>query len=156
MDSQTQLQRRQPHLLALRLHAGRDSLNFQRREAGVDWVLATGRGHAGNRHVGVADRLELFEPVARYDLVKRTEILVEQPDQRDGLHAFGQKREAFEVGEQDRRRWLIFRLHFAAFLKLLGNRQGEDIGEQLFRARLLGGQIRMRLIQFPHSLIEFD
>jgi hypothetical protein len=80
-----QVERRQPHLLALRLHAGRDSLNLQRSKASIDCMPATGSGHASNRHVCVAYRLELLEPVPGYNLVKSSEILVKQPNQRNRL-----------------------------------------------------------------------
>ncbi len=89
MNSDTQLECRQSHLLTLRLHASRDSVDFQRREAGIDRVPSIGGRHAANSHVGVADRLELFQSMARYDLVKSRELLVQEPDERSGLHAFG-------------------------------------------------------------------
>ena len=106
---------------------------------------AAGRRHAGNRHVSVANGLDFLEPVAGYDFVKSTEILVKQPYQRDRLHPFGQECEALDVSEQDCRRWRVFRLHLAIFLKFLGDQPG--IGEQFLGPRLLGGQIGMSLIK---------
>ena len=63
MDADTQFQRRQSHFLVSRLDAGNRRLHFQRREAGTDRMLAIGRGQATNRHIGVADRLQLLQSV---------------------------------------------------------------------------------------------
>ena len=46
-------------------------------------------GHAANRHIGVADRLELLQSVAGDDVVKRGEILIEKTNKRRRLCLFG-------------------------------------------------------------------
>ncbi|EHK52967.1 hypothetical protein MAXJ12_32894 [Mesorhizobium alhagi CCNWXJ12-2] len=66
MNPDTQLQCRQPHLPALRLYASRNGVDFQRREAGRNWVPAIGRRHSGNGHVSIADRLEFFPAIASH------------------------------------------------------------------------------------------
>ena len=79
--------------------------------------------------------------MTRHDLVKGGEILVEEADERDGLHTFGQEGKSLEIGKQDRGRWHISRLHLAILLKLLGNRHRQDVDEQLFGTCFLGGDI---------------
>jgi len=64
-------------------------LHLQRREASVDWMLDTGLGHAADRHVGIADRLNFLQSAAGYDVVERGEILVEKTDKRRRFGAFG-------------------------------------------------------------------
>ena len=54
-----------------------------------DWMLETGLGHAADRHIGVADRLNFLQSAAGYDVVERGEILVEKTDKRRRFGAFG-------------------------------------------------------------------
>jgi hypothetical protein len=89
MNADTQIQRRQLHFLGSQLYAGDRCLHFQRREACVDRVPAIALGYAANRHIGVADGLELLHSMASDDVVKRGEILIEKTNKRRRLCLFG-------------------------------------------------------------------
>ena len=52
VDADTQLQRRQSHLLGAQIYTGNRCLHFQCGEARIDWMPAIALGYAAYRHVG--------------------------------------------------------------------------------------------------------
>ena len=84
------------------------------------------------------------------------EILIEKTNKRRRLCSFGQDRKPLEIREQNRRRARIFRLHLAALLKLLRDWRRQQVVEELLGARLLGGDLDPRLVQFLDRLIMLD
>jgi len=46
--------------------------------------------YARGGHIGIADCLEFLQPMTRNDLIEGGEILVEEPNKRNGLGAFSQ------------------------------------------------------------------
>ncbi len=117
---------------------------------------AIGRRHARDRHIGVADGLELFQPVPGDDLVECGEILIKQADQRARFGALGEQRETLEIGEQDRRSRMVFWLDLPAALKFVGDRRRQEIGEQFLSPRLLGRGGGVRLIQLRDHAVIFE
>ena len=89
-----------------------------------------GLGHAADRHVSVADRLDLLQSAAGDDVVERGEIMVEKTHERRGLGAFGQKREALKIGKQNRCGAQVARLHAPIHLELVGDRGGQKVMQE--------------------------
>ena len=100
-------------------------------------MSAIGGRHTSNRHVGVANRLELLEPMAGHNVIEGREVLVKKIDQRRGLRSFGQKCEVFEIREQNGRRAV------SAAPELVGDRRRQDVVEKIF----------MRLLSAASSLV---
>src|SRR4051794_10317783 len=101
MDADPEIKRRQSHLLPLRPHASYRTEHLKRRETSIDRVAAAWKWNTRNRHIGIADRLELLETAARDDVVERREILIEKSDERHRLHPLRQQCETLEVGEKN-------------------------------------------------------
>ena len=74
-------------------------LHFQRRQAGVDRMRQAGLRHAADRHIGVADCLDLLQSVTGHDVVECAEILVKETNERRRLRLLGQKRETLKIGQ---------------------------------------------------------
>ncbi len=96
-------------------------------------------GHAGDGHVGVADGLDLFQPVLRADAVELGEVGVEPLDDLGCGEMLGELAEALEVGEDDRGVLEVDRLDVALVAQLAGDLVRQDAVEQpdVFGQRLL-------------------
>ncbi len=64
-------------------------------------VVRPGVGNARGDHVGVADGLDLLEPVRSREVVEVAEEAIEQPDDLRGRKALGAWGEVDDVGEED-------------------------------------------------------
>ena len=80
VNADPQFERWQSKGIGSRLHAGDGRLHFQGCQTGVDWMGQAGLRHAPDRHVGVADRLDLLQSMAGDNVVKRAEILVKETE----------------------------------------------------------------------------
>jgi hypothetical protein len=80
--------------------------------------------------------LDLLQAEMGDGVVEGCEILIQQADESRRLGAFRQQREALKVREQYGRGARISRLHFAVPLELVGNRNRQDVVEQLLGPRL--------------------
>ena len=65
-------------------------------------VVGAWLGQPGHDHVGIADRLDLLEPVALGQPIEGAEDLVRDGHDAVRLGAFDERREVDDVGEQDR------------------------------------------------------
>ena len=89
-------------------------------------------------------------------LVELGEVLVEQVNQRRGLHGLGETRESLEIGEQDGDRVVMARDDLAMLLQLLGDRRRQDVQQQLLRFRLRLGDGSAAFAQFGQRLVELQ
>ena len=146
LDADPQLPWRKPELLPLPVGVCDELLHLQRRQAGVDRVGPVRLRQAAGAQVGVADRLERLEPGVRDDLVEAREIVVELLDQARRVERFRQPGEVLEIGEQDRRRFVIAGLDAALRRQLVGHRRRQNVPQQPVRAlsRRLGRGLGFR------------
>ena len=104
----------------------------QQRHAGEPRQMIRLRpAYAGDRHVAIADGLDLLHPVRRRQPVERGDDLVEKSDGALNAEPLRELGEADEIGEEDGGvadivGYLVARLR----LEALGDRLWQDIGEQ--------------------------
>ncbi len=153
VDADAHLPRRQAQFLALAVRAREIGLDLERGETGIDRMRAARLGHAADREIGVADGFERLEPMARHDLVELREVIVELLHEAGRLHVLGEPREAGEVGEHDRRRLVMARLHAPVRLEFLGDGRRQDVAQQLVRALLLRGRGRARRLELAQRRV---
>ena len=115
-------------------------------------VVRAGRRHARRDHVGIADRLDLLDPVALGQEVEVREQVVEEADHLGRLQAVRQRREVDDVGEQDRGRGELVRDRGAVGLEPLGDRARQDVQQQVLGPVLLDPQRRERLLALADEL----
>ena len=117
-------------------------------------VVRAGRRHARGDHVAVADRLDLFDPVALGQEVEVREQVVEDADHLGRTQPVRQRREVDDVGEQDRRGGELVGDGGAVGLELVGDRSRQDVQEQVLGLVLLDAQRGERLFALAHELPE--
>ena len=116
----------------------------------------TGLGHTADRHIGVADRLDLLQSATGDNVVERGEILVENANERRGLGSFGQERKALEICKQDCRGAYVPWLHAPVFLELVGNCGWQQVVEEFLGSRCLRGDLLVRLVELPDRPVMLD
>ena len=100
-------------------------------------VIRTGRREPTDRHVRVADRLDLLQAGNLHQIVENHEHLVEEVDQRSRAELFAQWCEPDDVGEQDRHIRMTLRNRGGPTAKLLRDWSRQDVQQQPFGTRLL-------------------
>ena len=94
-------------------------------------MIGARQADAGDRHIAVADGLDLLHPVTRGQAVELGDDLVEQRDRARRAELLRKLGEADEVAEQDRRLGdAVGDLRVGPFLQPLGDGLGQDVGEQ--------------------------
>ena len=109
-------------------------------------VIRAGRRHARRDHVGIADRLDLFDVVLLGQEVEVREEVVEETDDLGRLQAVRQRREVDDVGEQDRGRGELVRDRGVVGLEPLGDRPRQDVQQEGLGTVLLDPQRRECLL----------
>ena len=156
MDADAQIEERQAQPFALGPDFCGGLKHLQGCETGVQHVQAVQLRHTGDGDIGVADRLQLLDLVARHGFVESGEVAVEHPDQHRRLGALGEAGESLDVGKQDRGGWVEARLDLAICLEFVGDADRQDTVQQFFSLRLLPGECGMRLVELAHRLVELD
>src|SRR3990172_7281586 len=113
-------------------------------------------GKTAGAHIGVPERLELFEAVALADLLEGREELVEQVDQAPRLQALGEPRESLEIGEHDGRRLVEARRDPIVLLQLFRDLLWKDIEQQPLGFLALGFDLLARALEVLRSPLELQ
>lgn len=120
----------------------------RQREIGTGAGLIARRTiEATGGHVGIADRLDLFQAKACTQVVECGKDLVEHAEDLFGAHVRGDQREIDQVGEHHRGLGKPIGDDFLPLLQTFGHRRRQDVEEQ-FLGTILGlQQLPMRFFE---------
>ena len=96
-------------------------------------MVGPGFGQAARHHVGVADRLDLLDPVLGRQAVELREDAVEKVQGFLGLELCRERREAHEVAEQDRHVLVVVGDHGLALPQAVHHGSGQHVAQQRLR-----------------------
>ena len=118
--------------------------HVQRQERSPARMVRVRVRHTRGRHVAIADRLDLLEPVPLHEHVEIGEELIEDADHLGRREALRERGEVHDVGEEDRGRGEVVGDHLGGGLQSLGDRARQDVQEERLRPLLLGSECRQR------------
>ena len=137
------------HIAERRLHAE----GHGRHRVGV---VGPGHRQPGHGHVGIADRLDLLDPVDVGEVVERREDFVQQADQMPGVGVLRKLSETLQVGEENGDLWKAVCDRGFAVLETVCDLFRQDVAEQPLRLLPFEFQFGHRPLQRREGGVAFQ